>query len=333
MMKDLVQIDFDDYQLPETIRFGCVTINSFDTLPVKSLVLHPQDTRAVAVIGSDPRGGNDHIKVCVYRFPEILGKFDRPFEGDVEWDKSSKFKKPCKIDGLPLDPGMLALEQVPSDWQHEVYAPSKSWIFHVYRCSDAAVTVRYVLGQGKMLECQLFLDFARLLSLELDQWVVDKPELTLKPRTDVVDLSLTDEVVEELRDGIERAYQHLDLVPGQIAGKALISAINDFVDLQIKEGIKKKLAIDLAVDLGSLWGQVLCEESGWEWRSIADGNDQAVYCVANPERSYCISPTHFLLRMLQLKGPDAENTTLLTYNMLNYPDHLDAPPGAYRWIG
>lgn len=332
-MGDLVQISFDDYEQPETIKFGCVTLGSFDTLPLEWLVLGFQDTRAVASMTNDVRGNNDHVRISVYRFPEKLNKFERTFDEEVEFDKFSKFKKPCKIDGLAHDHRMLALEQIPSDWQHEAYAPAKNRILHVYRSSDFAITVRFLLRQGKLLEYQPFLDIARLLSLQLDQWVIDKPALILKPRTDVVDLCLSDELLAEIRDGTQRAYGHLRLAPGQITGESLITAINDFVDLQINTGVKKNRAIDLAIDLGTLWGQVLCDEAGWEWRSLVIGNKPAVYCVAKPDRSHCISPTHFLLRMLQLKGPDAENTTLLTYNLLKDSTQLDAPPGAYRWIG
>ncbi len=72
---------------------------------------------------------------------------------------------------------------------------------------------------------------------------------------------------------------------------------------------------DLSLTLGSLWGQQLVRELGWEWASVTFHNhdDAQAVGVFSPDRALAIYPFHFIYDCLE---NDAPVTIMLAFNML-----------------
>lgn len=72
---------------------------------------------------------------------------------------------------------------------------------------------------------------------------------------------------------------------------------------------------DLALPLGSLWGQQIVRQFGWEWSSVVfhDRGDSKAIGVLSKDRSLAIYPWHFVFGCLE---NNATVTILLSYNML-----------------
>ena len=82
-----------------------------------------------------------------------------------------------------------------------------------------------------------------------------------------------------------------------------------------KKKLKKDAVLDLAVNLGCLWGQTVCDELGWEWCCLMLGDGRETYVIVTPNRSHIVSPMDFVLEQLQKRLPE-ENTSMLLFNML-----------------
>lgn len=136
----------------------------------------------------------------------------------------------------------------------------------------------------------------------------DKPKMSDRPLN-----------AEEQRDidlSIKRGYKHLKLDSKTSPKKtqaALLDAIDTFLLGKKKAG--KNAVLDLAVNLGCLWGQTVCDELGWKWCCLMLGDDQETYVIVTPNRSHMVSPMNFMHTQLQ-KRPPEENTSMLLFNML-----------------
>lgn len=65
---------------------------------------------------------------------------------------------------------------------------------------------------------------------------------------------------------------------------------------------------------GSLWGEQLCRQFGWEWRKIVFGDGSVAFGVVSPDRSLAIYPLDFMLGCMQHAGVDV--TVALSFDML-----------------
>jgi hypothetical protein len=72
---------------------------------------------------------------------------------------------------------------------------------------------------------------------------------------------------------------------------------------------------DRALPLGSLWGQQLVRQFGWEWSGVVfhDRGDTKAIGVFTKDRSLAIYPWHFVFGCLE---NNATVTILLSFNML-----------------
>jgi hypothetical protein len=72
---------------------------------------------------------------------------------------------------------------------------------------------------------------------------------------------------------------------------------------------------DRALPIGTLWGEQMVREFGWEWSAVTfhDHNDSKAVGVFSPDRSLAIYPWHFVFGCLENK---ATVTILLAFNML-----------------
>ena len=90
--------------------------------------------------------------------------------------------------------------------------------------------------------------------------------------------------------------------------------------------------LDLAVNLGCLWGQTVCDELGWEWCCLMLGVGRETYVIVTPNRSHMVSPMDFVLEQLQKRLPE-ENTSMLLFNMLKGKKFGSAKPNSYMHVG
>jgi hypothetical protein len=101
--------------------------------------------------------------------------------------------------------------------------------------------------------------------------------------------------------------------------QTVIEAIDAFVDAW-QEGRRPPKKVldpeDAPYALGSLWGEQLVRQFGWEWAMITfhDHGDSIAPGVLSPDRSLAVYPIHFLLGCLQDSGVDC--TVALSFNML-----------------
>jgi hypothetical protein len=101
--------------------------------------------------------------------------------------------------------------------------------------------------------------------------------------------------------------------------QTVIEAIDAFVDAwQLGKRPSKKVLDpeDAPYALGSLWGEQLVRQFGWEWGMITfhDHDDSMAPGVLSPDRALAVYPIHFLLGCLQ--DPDVDCTVALSFNML-----------------
>ncbi len=72
-----------------------------------------------------------------------------------------------------------------------------------------------------------------------------------------------------------------------------------------------------AFELGSLFGNIICKEYGWEWHNITTPDNQ-LYCVSSPKNKACCICHNYFYSILNKSH--SNNFTLL-FNMIekNYP--------------
>lgn len=110
-------------------------------------------------------------------------------------------------------------------------------------------------------------------------------------------------------------------------GRAIATQLNDIVDNVLKTGsFPEEYAnvVDLAVGLGSVFGNALCTGYGWTWKDFGHSDQHVYHGVVSPKGYYCNAPMEYLYRILTgnntgLDGNN-DNTVLLLYNMLENID-------------
>ena len=94
----------------------------------------------------------------------------------------------------------------------------------------------------------------------------------------------------------------------------------------------EKMVLDLAVNLGCLWGQTVCDGLDWQWCCLMLGDGRETYVVVTPNRSHIVAPMDFVLEQLQKRLPE-ENTSMLLYDMLKGKAFGKAKAKAYLHVG
>ena len=71
---------------------------------------------------------------------------------------------------------------------------------------------------------------------------------------------------------------------------------------------------------------------GWEWCAVKHRDTEAL-SIASPNRSHFVQPLHFIQGQLERRGPNAEITSLLLFNMLKAGDLPRATAKTYQLLG
>jgi hypothetical protein len=165
-------------------------------------------------------------------------------------------------------------------------------------------------------------------------WRQEAPKCTLRRdrSTGVKEKPLKASVAKEVCDAVLRAYEHLKLQPTKTRPDVAQDAIYETVN-RVNRSAKRitpKHAGELAISLGCLWGQTVCDAKGWIWRALTFKTGETVFAIVDPKRTHVVAPMGFLLRMLRKRGENAENTTLLLYNMIKAGELHKGAPKSYK---
>lgn len=133
----------------------------------------------------------------------------------------------------------------------------------------------------------------------------------------------------ELLDNIEQSAREAALLLRLDANAAAIErvrAVDEFV-YAWQKGERPPIAEDddLSMTLGSLWGQQLASQLGWQWAAVTfhDFEDSKAVGVFSPDRSLAIYPFHFIYGCME---NGASVTILLAYNLLVDDTKIPALP-------
>ena len=149
----------------------------------------------------------------------------------------------------------------------------------------------------------------------------------MKPK----DRPLNEEEGAEMKQGIAAGLQRVNLStssPPDLVQQAIKPVIDQlrtqFANQSEDDGG------DAIWALASLWGDAVTRATDWEWILLLDG-DEEIHAIAPPARSHVIYPFHYIHSLLS--DPDADQTSLLLYNMLKAGNLPPAKPGDYYAIG
>lgn len=128
-----------------------------------------------------------------------------------------------------------------------------------------------------------------------------------------------DKIMPNIMEGIEGSAEEGASLVGVATTEPplrIVTAINAFVS-KPPEDLSDQVDnwTDLALPLGSLWGQQLVRQFGWEWSSVVfhdQGGNKAIGVVTK-DRSLAVYPWHFVFGCLE---NNAGVTILLAFNML-----------------
>jgi hypothetical protein len=131
-----------------------------------------------------------------------------------------------------------------------------------------------------------------------------------------------------------RCRERLKIPDNNTDAKSLQNSIVHYLD-ELKKSSKRLNSserIDMAVELGALWGQTLCDAAKWAWCHVKEGDEDGRILVASPNRSHVIDPIRFVHTQLGKRGKTSANTSQLVFNMISAGNLPPASPGAYREI-
>ena len=299
--------------VPE-LRFGCVWIENADQLPLDMANFTKgsgQVTLALDGATGKPGTADSFVAINTFQFPAGASEFKRV----VEWfgqDRRSRAKLP---DGIKFDDSVLAVRDAPSDWEHEAYPQSNRAFVHIYRGTEQAILVRWIARSGTILDHALFKPLLDNLRIVPGQWITEVPSIQakLEKRWGIKGTPLTEEMRIELDASAVRARDVLRI--GHVdKPRKIAEAIRDAIEELRNRKTKKADKVQFVTDCGALWGQALCEATGWVWQRLENERDDAVYAVCSPNGSHAVLPFKVIFELVTY--PKSEDNSLLLFNMI-----------------
>lgn len=184
-------------------------------------------------------------------------------------------------------------------------------------------------------------------TLDSDEKSVLIRELTLEELESLVEVlpkrdyyySYSAELPEDVKEEIEKTFEKAVRVfrisqpeDGEAIATQLLKIVDDILETgEFPEEYED--IMDVAVALGVLFGQALCNGYGWTWKVFGVSEDDSMFGVVSPEENFCNAPLLYLNKILsgQNIGMDGENdnTVLLLYNMLK---DIDQRPEGVKYF-
>lgn len=149
----------------------------------------------------------------------------------------------------------------------------------------------------------------------------------------VTETSISSEMQNNIRNCACDAAQLLGVDLKGATPVALVEAVDQFVH-QWQKGERPDSAgeddEDYSLTLGSLWGEQLVRELGWQWAKVIfrDHEDSTAIGVFSADRSLAIYPFHFVYGCIENEAPV---TILLAFNILVDGTRVpELPAGGYE---
>jgi hypothetical protein len=142
------------------------------------------------------------------------------------------------------------------------------------------------------------------------------------------DRPLTDEEREEVTGCV--AYARDLLGCGESAGaEELQATIHDAITRfrSAPDAFPGLAQQDLAVCLGCLWGQAVCDECGWSWALVTLDDGDEVYGILPADKAQVVFPMAYVHDLLD--EPDSHETNLVLYDTIKKGPLPEATPGEY----
>lgn len=136
---------------------------------------------------------------------------------------------------------------------------------------------------------------------------------------------INDDIKEAIQSEQTKAFELLN-IDLSTEPKEIVEKIKEYVDSLYANGsisdYNEQTRKDLAITLGSAWGNAACKIYGWKWMGLrAEDEEYAAYYIVSPNHKFCCPPFSFILNILEggnigLDGRN-DNTIMLLFNMLD----------------
>jgi hypothetical protein len=323
--------------VPHAFLWGFLELKTLQPLHGMNAVLTcstKEDKVAVWVYGISEQGAIIwSVRTSMFRLPGGQAEFEKEIAG-----------RRVKKTGFPLpgnkefEPALLAPPTVPATWDHAAFqtcGDEHRTIIHEYAGGHHAMYIQYMLPRDAILDHPMFQWFTENFQIKEDVWHIQLPSesRTTRPVKETTDEPLGVDIRQEIAASVARACAYLQLPPGQKSPEAAQQAIFEAVQRVIgsTKTLPPKAVQDMAIELGSLWGQSICDALGWEWCCVKQ-EEGKVFAVASVDRSHYVAPMHFLQRQLEQRGETADNTTLLLFNMIKAGETPPANAREYQML-
>ena len=326
------EIDMSGVRLLDDLRIGCVYLKEASKLPLTDVFVTLSATEVSITFKNAPESGNDLslVSIVMFRFPKGRAEFQRlrTFFGQ---ERKKRARLP---DGVAFDPSILAIREAPPSWTHDGYARSGRDFVHTYESGKTAVHMRALLrsSESKVLDNPLLKRIHKNLRIVEGQWIVEYPETQSRrsPRVRVRESNLKTNVVLELNEAAARARKTLAIGRTR-SPEAIVKAIARAIDeTRGRPRVAAEERQQIAVDLGTLWGDALCAAEKWEWRAIHPSKNKTVFAVRSPTRSHAINPISLVYAIVSSKR--VANTSELLFNMIVAGRPPESAPESYTWL-
>ena len=327
MAKDL-EMDFATAKFEPEIRFGLIHLVGADLLPLSDGFATAGPGEITLRLSADlpaPWAGTSMVAIHMFQFPRGKAEFDRI----VAWYGEGRVKRARLPEKVSFNPDMLAIQDPPQGWMHDGFARSGRDIVHIYQSPKRGILIRLMSSAGTMLDHPLLKSVHDGLRIAPAQWVADFPVQVPKPiaaADRIRTRKLTKAMVGEIAEASDRAISSLS-IKKTIKPATVVAAIQARVDAMREPAEHESCDPDtMAIDLGLLWGQMLCEAKGWEWRTLTYPDGGKSLAVCSPDLSHQVNPINFIFA--RVVDPSKPNTCLLLFNMIVAGKAPMAAPGS-----
>ena len=142
----------------------------------------------------------------------------------------------------------------------------------------------------------------------------------------ISEAAISDEMLGNIQGCAQDAADMLGIDLAQFSAGDVVQHVDEFVH-QWQQGNRPEVDLDddLSLVFGSLWGEQLVREFGWQWAGVTfhDYDDSKAVGVFSPDRSLAIYPFHFVYGCME---NDAPVTIMLAFNMLKDGSWIPEPP-------
>ncbi len=313
------------------LRIGCIRLGSADSLPLASAFVDLSKTEAsITFWGATPEpwNGTSLVSINMYWLPASRAEFRRM----IKWFSDVQKNRARLPDGVAFEETTLAVHRVPAGWVHEGFARSGRDFIHIYRSRDRAILMRFLGKAGTILDNPLLAQVHKNLRIVDNQWIVDFPKTKPRKRAQspITDTAPAPEIAAQLEEAASRAREFLNLGrvrdPSKTA-KAIDQAINEIRSRSRLPADKRK---QLAIDLGALWGNALCQAKQWEWCCIRPTAEEQIFAIVSSNRSHAIDPIRLVFNLLSSR--QVASNSLLLFNMIVSGRQPETSDRAYCWL-